>query len=123
MPFQNTKTITTDKEQKVCHCTLFLILRVHNQEEMSFQNNVKHDLKQLFYRLHEKKKKTPSQYQLLVLMQQDYQMYIYKQLFTMFYCSTSEHGTVKLQLYKYTPSTSSGCNIASTVKRKLYSHL
>lgn len=59
MPFQNTKTITTDKEQKVCHCTLFLILRVHNQEEMSFQNNVKHDLKQLFYRLHKKRKENP----------------------------------------------------------------
>lgn len=47
MPFQNTctgkNTITTDiKEQKVSHCTLFVILRIHKQEEMPFQNNVKH---------------------------------------------------------------------------------
>lgn len=59
MPFQNTctNTITTDKEQKVSHCTLFVILRIHKQEGMPFQNNVKHDLKQLFYRLQKKKKR------------------------------------------------------------------
>lgn len=34
------------------------------------------------------------------------------------------HGTVQMQLYKiYTSSTNSDCNIASTVKRKSYSHL
>lgn len=40
MPFQNTckNTITTDiKEQKVSHCTLFVILRIHKQEEMPFK--------------------------------------------------------------------------------------
>lgn len=57
MSFQSTctRTITTDKEQKLCHCTLFVIFKVHKQKEMPFQNNVIHDLKQLFYRLKEKK--------------------------------------------------------------------
>lgn len=89
MSFQSTctRTITTDKEQKLCHCTLFVIFKVHKQKEMPFQNNVIHDLKQLFYKLEKRKKKTSSQCQLLVLMQQDYHMYIYKQLFSMFYSS------------------------------------
>lgn len=66
------------------------------------------------FKKRKKEKKTSSQYQLLVIMQQDYQMYIYKQLFSMFYSSSSGHSTVKLQLYKkYTPSTNPGCNIAT----------
>lgn len=66
------------------------------------------------FKKRKKEKKTSSQYQLLVLMQQDYQMYIYKQLFSMFYSSSSGHSTVKLQLNKkYTPSTNPGCNIAT----------
>lgn len=59
MSFQNTctRTITTDKEQTLCHCTLFVIFSIHKQKEMPFQNNVIRDLKQLLYRLKKKRKK------------------------------------------------------------------
>lgn len=128
MSFQSTctRTITTDKEQKLCHCTLFVIFKVHKQKEMPFQNNVIHDLKQLFYKLEKRKKKKEN----LISMSAtglNATRLSYVHLQTTFFNVLQfplGHGTVKLQLYKkYTSSTNSGCNIASTVKRKSYSHL